>query len=154
MRAYPIAAALLMSVIAMPALAQPESPGGGQAWRNPGTTGLTRCMIEKASEADRAVVDRWVIAGLASAPSVASVIKVDPAAKDAADHDFAALFTRLITVDCADAAKTARKAGDDDGVRIAVMALSRVAVRDLTTDPTAHTALDKFEQYLDKDRFK
>ena len=73
---------------------------------------------------------------------------------DKANHDFATLFTRLLTVDCFDAAHAVSKSSGQAGFGSAFKALAEIAIGEVTRDPAASAALGGFAQYIDQEKMK
>ena len=130
-------------MIGTPVLAQVAPDTGGEAFGH--------CMVLKTTGADRIILSRWMVGALASAPVVAGVAKVEPTGKDAADRDLATLVTRLLTIDCVDAARAVK---GTHGFEAAFSTLGELAIGEVTRDPLAQAALGKFTNYIDKEKMK
>lgn len=116
---------------------------------------LGECMVLRSTGADRLTVARWFVAAIASAPQTAGVATLTPGRKVELDKGMAALFTRLMAVDCAKEARplfAAQNAGES--FRVAGEALGRVAISELLSNPQANAALGAYTQYLKKEDFK
>ncbi|MDO7833985.1 hypothetical protein Q4610_02910 [Sphingobium sp. HBC34] len=139
-------AAALLLLGAGPAMAQADGQAQAQA--------LGECMVLKSTGADRLVVARWFLTSLASAPQATGVATLTPGKKDEFDKGMAAIFTRLMAVDCADQARPLFRAKDEAGFRVAGEALGRVAMEELLNNPQARAALSAYTQYLRQEDFK
>jgi hypothetical protein len=115
---------------------------------------LGECLVTKSTGADRILVARWLLAALASAPQAAEVATVRPGQKMVFDKGMAALFTRMLTVDCAPESRKVFGAKTSEGFRVAGEALGRVAIQELLTNPQATAAIEEYVKYLNKDDFK
>lgn len=125
------------------------------AGNNAAAQALGECMVLKSTGADRLVVARWFVSSIASAPQTAGVATVAPGQKAELDKGMAALFTRLMAVDCADQSRPVFAAKDTgEGFRVAGEALGRVAIMELLGNPQANAALGAYTQYLKKEDFK
>lgn len=147
-------AALAMTVMMGTAGAQEQSTGKG-ADQAAQARALGQCMVLKSTGADRLTVARWFLSAIASAPQVAGVATLLPGRKVELDKGMAALFTRLMAVDCAREARplfAAQNAGES--FRVAGEALGRVAISELLSNPEANAALGAYAQYLKKEDFK
>ena len=141
-----LATMAILALSCSPAAAAPaQDPDQAQA------QALGQCFVAKSTGQDRIVVMRWMVAALASAPQLAEVVKVDATRKTEADKGMAALFTRLITVDCAAEAKPLFKNQSGAAFETAGEALGRIAMKELITDPNASSAMGTFAGYR-KDR--
>ena len=146
MRKGSIIIAMVLGLSAVPAAAQEMENAEGAA--------LGRCMLANATNADRDVVTRWFSGALASASAVSGIVSIDASAKDLANRDFAALLTRLLTVDCLDSARTAVQHNKNAAMKVAIAMLSRSAVDHTLNDPAADDALGAFHQYMNRDKLK
>jgi|GEM_PF-2397908 len=114
---------------------------------------LGRCFVNKSTGDDRMAVARWMLAGMASAPRMADVAKVDPSRKVEADKGMAAVFTRLMTIDCANEARPLFLAKSKAAFETAGGALGEIAMKELLSDPKAAEGLSGYIQYLDERAF-
>ncbi|MCP1471534.1 hypothetical protein J3E64_003245 [Sphingobium sp. OAS761] len=146
--AVTVAAALSMSAVQAGAQAPTDAAIQAQA------QALGECMVLKSTGADRLTVARWFLTAVASAPQAAGVATLTPGKKEEFDKGMAAIFTRLMTVDCADQARPLFKARDQAGFRIAGEALGRVAMEELLNNPQASAALGAYTRYLRQEDFK
>ncbi|QGP79009.1 hypothetical protein [Sphingobium sp. CAP-1] len=144
--AMPFVAAGAMLLVAGSAAAQTDAEAQAQA--------LGECMVLKSTGADRLVVARWFLTAIASAPQAQGVATLTPGKKDEFDKGMAAIFTRLMAVDCADQARPLFRSKDEAGFRVAGEALGRVAMSELLSNPQASAALEAYTKYLRQEDFK
>ncbi|MFM5924613.1 MAG: hypothetical protein ACKOPG_10570 [Novosphingobium sp.] len=114
---------------------------------------LGKCMVAKSTGEDRLVVVRWTLTSIASSPQAADVVSVRPGKKDESDRKIAALFTRLMTVDCRAETTALMATRDSSAFGRASGPLGRVAIQELLTDPTAAAAMGAFVRYLNPSDF-
>jgi hypothetical protein len=114
---------------------------------------LGQCFVDKTTGADRIVVMRWMVGALASAPQTADMVRVDPARKIEVDKGMAALFTRLIAVDCVEQARPIFKSKNHEGIEAAGGSLGDIALKELMTNPDAAKAMETFTAYLRQSDF-
>lgn len=145
---FRIAAAALATFAATPGGAQPQAAPAGAA------EALGQCLVMRSTGADRIAVARWLMGAIASTPGASGVVTVNTAEKAVADKAMAALFTRLITVDCAAESRVLFKANATDGFRVAGEALGRVAMEELFSSRAAKAGLEAYTRYLDRNAFK
>jgi hypothetical protein len=92
---------------------------------------------------------------LASAPQLEDMVRVDPELKRQSDMGMAALFTRLLTVDCLSEAKVVFRGGDSTaGVRYAGESLGEIAMQELFGDEAALAGLTSYTEYLEQADFE
>lgn len=144
-----LAMMVMLAASSIPAAAAPAQDADAQAQAQL----LGQCFVDKSTGQDRIVVMRWMVGALASAPQLADVVKIDTARKTEADKQMAALFTRLITVDCAAEAKPLFKNKSSGGFETAGAALGRIAMKELMADPNASSAMGTFAGYLNDSDF-
>ena len=143
--------ALLFATTSVPALAADTTPTAAELSAQ--ANALGQCFVAKSTGADRLAVARWMLAGLASAPTMVDVAKVNPVRKVQADKDMAAIFTRLMTVDCATEARPLFLAKSKAAFETAGGALGGIAMKELLSDPRAAQGLADYVQYLDQSAF-
>ncbi|QDK32421.1 hypothetical protein [Sphingomonas sp. IC081] len=116
---------------------------------------LGECFAMKSTGEDRVTFARWFLTAMGSAPQVADVAKIDPAVKDKLDRQVATIFTRLITVDCAEQARPLYRAHSSAGFRTAGETLGRMAMQELMGNPeTAAKMFGGYVGYIRQDDFK
>ena len=140
------AMALSTMVLAPPAMAQTDNQPLEQA--------LSTCLVKKSTGADREALVRWILGSLASSSLAQGMVKVDPAAKEAADRAVAASYARLMTVDCLAEILALKKAGDATGVQSGFNTLGTIAMQDATTDPSVGTAMGAFAKFMPPEAMK
>ena len=85
---------------------------------------------------------------------VRSVAQIAPGAREQADRDMAAIFTRLTTKACLAESNALIKA-DPSGSSFAVAgeAMGRIAMTELLSDPATNAAFGSYTKYLDEKAF-
>lgn len=114
---------------------------------------LGQCMVDSTTGYDRIAVARWMLGAMASAPQMKGLVTVDAAQKIEADKRMAAIFTRLMTVDCATQARPLFKAKNREGFEAAGGALGKIAVQELLANAETAKALAAYTAYLNESDF-
>lgn len=114
---------------------------------------LGACMARKTTGEDRLAFAGWMLAAMASSPDLQDVATVVPAKKDQLDRKVAALFTRLMTVDCPTEAKALFATKDPAAFRLSGEPLGRVAMQEIMNKPEFESALGAFANYIDESKF-
>ena len=114
---------------------------------------LGQCLVLKTTGADRIALAKWILSAMASVPKLKEVAVIDPAKKDAADRSMAAIFTRLIAVDCTAEAKPLLKLSGRAGFEAAFQTLGSIAMQEVVAGPEAEEAMGSFAKYLDEKAF-
>jgi hypothetical protein len=130
-------------VVATPAMAQTAPVNSEDA--------LAQCLVLKSTGADRQALVRWILGSLASSSLATDMVKVDPAAKEASDRANAAVFTRLMSVDCLTEIRVLAKAGDNAGLKAAFGALGKIAMQDAMQDRSVSVAMGAFTRFMPED---
>ena len=100
-------------------------------------------------QAQSAEALRTLVLSMAAAPQVKNDITIEAGAKDDADRKMAALFTRLVTKDCAEFARPLFQSGTRSAFELAFAPLGRVAARDAFSDPSTAQAMMSYAKYID-----
>jgi hypothetical protein len=119
------------------------------AYPSPQSEALGQCVVMSTTGKDRLVAIRWMATAIGSANVMKDAVTVDAAAKDTYDREVAALFSRLLTVDCRDEAKPLVKANDSAGLQAGFGALGRIAMMELMADPSVLSSLTAYVKYAD-----
>jgi len=138
--------ALAAAFLASPALAQPVADADVKA--------LSQCVVLKSTGADRQTLVRWMLGSLASSSLATGMVKVDPAAKEVADRAIAAVFARLLTVDCLNEVKAVNTSSGSAGIKAAFSAFGAIAMHDSMEDQSVNAALGAFVQFIPPDALK
>ena len=118
------------------------------------TDDLTKCIVAKTSPDDRITLVKWVFIAMSRHPAVASMTKVTESDTATANEAAAALFTNLMTVNCADATRSAMKYEGVAAIQSAFSVLGQVAMGDLMSDPGVGSVLAQLEKYIDPSKFE
>jgi hypothetical protein len=145
------AAAILAATVGTAALAVDVAPATAEV--NAQAEALGQCFVRKSTGEDRIAVAKWMLAALASGPQMEGIFKVDPARKVEFDQHMAAVFTRLMAVDCANEARPVIKTNSKAGFEAAGGALGGIAVQELLTNPAATRALEEYTKYIKESDF-
>ena len=144
-------AAILATTVSTAAFAVDVAPAPTEV--NAPAEALARCFVRKSTGEDRIAVAKWMLSALASGPQMEGTFKVDPVRKAEFDQHMAAVFTRLMTVDCANEARPVFKTNSSAGFEAAGGALGGIAVQELLTNPAAKRALEEYTKYLKESDF-
>lgn len=114
---------------------------------------LGNCIRLSTSGKDRIATAKWMVGALGTSPKLQEVVQVDGAAKIEADKAMAALFTRLLTVDCRDEAKPVLNSGKSDDMESASRVLGEIAMQEIMTDKATSQAIGAFADYIVEEDF-
>ena len=121
---------------------------------DPAAEALAQCFRLSTNGKDRILTARWFLAAMASSPQLQDVAQLDPQVKEQSDIGMAALFTRLLTVDCLAESRVVFSGNDgNDGVRHAGEVLGEIAMQELFGSDASASALGDYVKYLDLEAF-
>ncbi|MDF0487079.1 hypothetical protein PX554_02960 [Sphingomonas sp. H39-1-10] len=113
---------------------------------------LGKCLVAKTSDQDKAGLIQWIFAALSASPAIQDMAKVTTAQHDAHDRAMAAVFDRLILVDCRQQSADALKYDGINAVQEGFKLLGQVAMQSLVSDATVSDSMGRFTQYIDKEK--
>ena len=115
---------------------------------------LSVCLADSTTGKDRKDLARWVFAGMAAHPEIASLSNIKPADVVQIDKTVANIFVRLLTVDCNAEAKLVLETQKQDAFKDAFGFLGKLATNELLSDQRVTTAFRQFVEYVDEKKFK
>lgn len=107
------------------------------------------CLTDYTSGKDRKLLARWIFLSMSAHPEIASLSAATLEQREETSKAFAALITRLLTVDCATQARAMVAEGGIDSIKPAFQHLGEVAMIELMGQPNVSAAISGFEQYMD-----
>lgn len=137
-RLLPPSLALSLAFAALPAMANPQLDAA------------KTCLADATSGKDRKVLAKWIFGAMAAHPEMAALSKVTPADQEQLSRDFGALFTRLMTVDCADEIRSLARDQGPSTIGTAFEHLGAVAMQELMGNPAVNAAISDFEKHVDQ----
>jgi hypothetical protein len=132
----------IAAAIALPAVAGPSSDA------------LANCLVDKSSGRDRKDLARWFVVALSAHPEISGMFTMTPAEREDADRKTGRLFTRLVSVDCANEMRAAVKADGSQAFKTGFGKLGEVAVQELMSDAKVQASMNTMEKYIDSDAVK
>ena len=112
------------------------------------------CLTDNTSGKDRKLLAKWVFLSMASHPEFKSLSSASAQDQEDTSRAFAALVTRLMTVDCKDQMQ-AMIAADPDvsvGMKIAFSHLGEVAMLELMAHEDVNASISQFGKFIDEDK--
>ena len=125
-------------------------PLAGAAQAGPATDAMSVCVQKSATPQDHAVVARWFFSMMSRSPSVASLSTISDARLEGVNKQTAALFTRLLTTDCAGEAKAAYAEGGQNAIQQSWQSLTFVVMQETMSGPDVQSAGAAFAGYVDQ----
>ena len=138
-RILPASLALSLAFAAMPAVANPQLEAAKS------------CLADATSGKDRKVLAKWIFGAMAAHPEMAALSRVTPEDQAELSREFGELFTRLMTVDCADEIRSLARDQGPSTIGTAFEHLGAVAMQELMGNPAVNAAISGFEKHVDQD---
>lgn len=105
------------------------------------TADLTKCLVEKTTEADRVQLVKWIFASVSASPQVADMTRITAAERTAYQRRAGELFNRLMTVDCRKETVAALRYEGIRTIESGFGVLGGVAMRGLMSDPAVTASM-------------
>lgn len=116
------------------------------------TDDLTKCLVSKTNADDRTALVRWMFIAMTQHPVVADLSNAKQIDVDKASATAGALFTRLLTEACVDAARSAIKYEGAAAIQASFGVLGQVASADLFSDPKVNEVMAGLEKHIDQEK--
>lgn len=107
------------------------------------------CLADSTSGKDRKDLARWIFLAMASHPEIKSLSAATPEVADQASRAAGALFTRLLTENCATEIRALVKAEGTGAMKKAFEFLGQLAMQELMSNREVAGNLTAFERYVD-----
>ncbi len=115
---------------------------------------LSRCLVEKTTREDKNTLVRWVISTTTLHPAVATLARVDTAARARTNQDTARIFERLLTVSCLEQTRQAVRVEGAAAIQTGFQTLGQVAMAELFAHPKVAQALGELDSHIDADKLR
>lgn len=122
------------------------------AQAGPAADALSACLADNTTGKDRKDMARWVFVGMAAHPEIRNLSNVTEANRDELDKSMAALFTRLVTEQCAPQAKLAMEKDGSAAFQAAFGIIGQLAMQELMSNPNVNASFTKFSKYVDQNK--
>jgi hypothetical protein len=118
------------------------------------TDDLSRCLVDKTSIEDKTTLVQWIFVAMSRHPSVASLTKVTEEDVKANNQKAGALFMKLLTDSCVDAARKAIKTEGPVAIQVSFQVLGQAAVGELFTNSEVTKVMSGLDQFLDSKKLE
>jgi hypothetical protein len=133
-RILALAVAAALAGHALPAAAQ------GQVWSQE----LAKCLVKSSSPDDNIVLIKWIFAAVSLHPAVQPLVALTPEQRDDLNKGAAAVFHRLVVVDCRQQTSDAIRYEGQGAFERSFNVLGGAAMRNLMGDPNVAQGLASF----------
>jgi hypothetical protein len=145
----------LVAALALAAMAWvlPYANAWAQAPAQPSPDTLEACVVVAAGADDRRVLAQWMFSALALHPDLAGMAKVSDTQREEASRRMGVMLVRLLTVDCAEQAGRALRAGSAEmAFHRAFVRVGELAGEGLFNHPGVAAAGDQVVEHVDIQR--
>ena len=142
----------IMAALALAAMAWALScaNASAQAPAAPYPDTLEACVVAAAGAEDRRVLAQWMFSALSLHPDLAGMAKVSDTQREEASMRMGAMLVRLLTVDCAEQASRALRAGSAEmAFHRAFVRVGELAGEGLFNHPGVAAAGDQVVEHVD-----
>ncbi|MBX7249099.1 MAG: hypothetical protein K1X35_08675 [Caulobacteraceae bacterium] len=120
---------------------------------SPSTDALSRCLVTRATSADKSALMVWMFSAISRTPAILPYVNLSERDRDEIARQAVRAFTRLIAVDCRAESVTALR-DDPAGFESAFEALGQVAGYELMSSPEAMRELQRLGDLADESVFE
>ena len=110
---------------------------------------MARCLVSSTSNRDRNKLIKWIFRVYGDHPEVSYMVDLSDREKNIIDKDVADIFTRLLSKDCIDESKKAKKYEGDNALVTAFEVLGAVAANGISKDSNVERSINKFAELID-----
>lgn len=125
---------------------------GGRAEAGVYADDLTKCLVRSANAEDHLTLVRWMFSAFSLHPALQSLTTLTPEQRDGYNKSMAALFERLLYVDCREEAIAGLKYEGSTIIATSFTVLGQVAGRDIFSNPQVTQSMAALEKYIDKSK--
>lgn len=125
-------------------------------WSQAGPYGdaLVSCFSESTTGRDRTDLARWFFIAMAQHPSIKELGNISPEAREDTNMRMGALYTRLISDNCASQTAIAVQKEGSSALQNAYGALGKLAMQELLTNPQVTGVFAGAEKYVDNGKIR
>jgi hypothetical protein len=118
------------------------------------TDDLSRCVVQKTTDADRTLLVKWMFAAVTKNPALSGMASLSQADCDKLNAGAAALYDRIILTECRSQTIAALKNEGVESLGQAGQVLGGAAARQLMGSPEVSAEIEKMGSGIEKERWK
>lgn len=130
----------------------PLALGVVTAHAGPYADDLSRCLVSSTTDADRALLMKWIFAAMSLNKEVAPYVNMPAAERDKIDRETADLYTRLLTDSCRKQTRDATRYEGPVAINAAFNMLGQIAAQGLFDDPAVAASISGLARYFDNEK--
>ncbi len=119
-----------------------------------GTSGqaLSECLKSSATQDDRRTLVQWIYAAISAHPDLQAMTRIDAAKRTQLEKESAAIFERLIAVDCTALARQTIVSEGSEGFSNAFKTLGELAMGGVVEDQGVQAGMARLGGMIDQER--
>jgi len=119
-----------------------------------GTSGqaLSECLKSSATQDDRRALVQWIFAAISMHPDLQTLTRIDADKRAQLEKQSAAIFERLIAVDCTELARQTIVSEGSEGFGGAFKTLGELAMGGVVEDPGVQAGMTRVAGMIDEQR--
>lgn len=119
-----------------------------------GTSGqaLSECLKSSATQDDRRALVQWIYAAISAHPDLQALTRIDAEKRAQLEKQSAAIFERLIAVDCTELARQTIVSEGSEGFGGAFKTLGELAMGGVVEDPGVQAGMTRMAGMIDEQR--
>ncbi|MFO1408279.1 MAG: hypothetical protein U1F08_12235 [Steroidobacteraceae bacterium] len=115
---------------------------------------LGKCLVSSTTEADRALMARWIFASMSLNKEIARYVNMSAEVREGLNRDTAALYMRLMTESCRTQTRDAAKYEGAAAISAGFGLLGQIAAQGLFADPAVTAGVAQLDKYYDPEKLK
>ena len=115
---------------------------------------MAKCLVKSTNNRDRNKLIKWIFRVYGDHPEVSYMVEISEREKKIIDKDVADIFTRLLSDDCINETKKAKKYEGDNALITAFQILGKVAANGIMDNPNVTSSINKFSYLVDSEKLK
>jgi hypothetical protein len=139
----------ITAIMAIPFLAIPSNAFGGVY-----TDDLTRCLVSKITNEQKAAFANWIFEAMSLNPAVSKYVTLPEAKRREFKANMGNAFEKLITVTCKSEMQLALKYEGVEAIGASFNVFGEIAGKELFSSPEVANGMADLDQYINKDRIK
>lgn len=125
-----------------------------QSYAGPFTDEMSKCLVRSTSEADKALLIKWIFAAMSNHPDLRSLSKISKQQGDLLNRQASDLVTKLVTNRCKSESKQALEFEGEETFKASFSVLGQVAMQGLMANNDVTNYFNGFAESLDAKAFQ
>ena len=118
------------------------------------TDDLSRCLVEKATDADKQVLKQWMFSAFSADPSLSPLASISASKRQQITTDAGKVYNKLLLADCRKEAVAALKNEGQHALGPSFGVLGRSVANSIFNSPAAEAEIGRLGEAFDESEFK